>query len=367
LASAGVAEAATEAGTGMQLSHAKLDYVRRLFKDIIGIPEPPNLDVFLAVLQGLGADVLDEDGWRKIGGDLHPFLLPLAAFGTLDDDVEVIGLLFRQPNGAPLPANLYQVITQKPRKSLRLDLKAVDIPKYIARAAEEANFRKDKQDMPIIEATRDAYDIKFKGNDRFALDKWLLLEVGAFPEIYKNLCGEHVSRGDVKTGLVIADTMRDTFGAAWGFPHAFVCRVMKDNEDSLSFKNADGQTVKREQEAEHSAQRCFTAGYPLWSLEDEGDSIEDLLLKAQMPRLGSLDMLRVFYLKRASDEQRAAVRTGSISNGCAALAKAQALMDAVCCGHKSFNGIRLELINLYEEVPGCEPLVEMIGHFRRKE
>jgi len=49
-----------------------------------------------------------------------------------------------------------------------------------------------------------------------------------------------------------------------------------------------------------------------------------------MPKLGSVDDLRVFYLRRATDDQRAAVRTGSLSLGCATLAKAQALMDAVC-------------------------------------
>ena len=44
------------------------------------------------------------------------------------------------------------------------------------------------------------YEVRFKGQDRTALDKWLLLEasdgysffisqVGAFPDVYENLAG----------------------------------------------------------------------------------------------------------------------------------------------------------------------------------
>lgn len=243
-----------------------------------------------------------------------------------------------------------------------MTLMSLDIPKYIAKRSEEANFSNSKSDLPVIEATKDAYEVKFKGTDRTALDKWLLLEVGAFPDVYKNLAMEHLDAGDHKTGLVIADTMRDAFGTIWGFPHAFVTRVMRENMHKFEFMSAKGDVETRDLEADHSAQRCFTVGYPLWTLEEEGDSIEELLLEAKMPRLSNLDDLRVFYLKRAADDQRASVRTGNISLGCAAVAKAQALMDAVCCGHKSYKGIRQELIELYDEVPGCEPLVELIAY-----
>merc|ERR1712113_109604 len=244
-------------------------------------------------------------------------------------------------------------------------LLAPDMSKHIAKRAEEAHFFQDKKDVPVIEATKDAYEVKFKGSDRTALDKWLLLEVGAFPETYKNLALEHINGGDPKTGLVIADTMRDAFGSSWGFPHAFVTRVMRENMDSLSFVDAKKNMQTRDMEADHSAVRCFTCGYPLWTLDEEDDALEDLLLEAKMERLRDLDSLRVFYLRRSNDDQRAAVRTGSISLGCAAMAKAQALMDATCCGHKSYEGIRNELSELYEEVPGAEPLVDMIHYFKK--
>jgi len=339
---------------------AKIAYIKGVFSDVLGVRKPDKLDVFLAVAQGSGYDILGEDGWRGVGGDLHPYILPLGAKGE-GEDVEVIGLIVRAPNGSFLSPNQYQVVTQKPWRSWRVNLCALDMEKYIMKRAEEANFSNSVQDQLVIESSKDLYKVRFDGASRTALDKWLLLEVGAFPEVYKNLAMEHIEGGDPKTGLIIADTMRDAFGTTWGFPHAFVCRVLRQHF------NGDGGSEDRNIEADHSAVRCFQSGYPLWTLEDDNDSLENLICEAKMPRLGSLDALRVFYIRRSTDDQRPAVRTGNISLGCAAVSKAQALMDAVCCGHKSFNTIREELRDTYDEVPGCEPLVALLEYFRKKE
>jgi hypothetical protein len=339
------------------VSAEKMDYVKGLCKNVLGVRLPTKLQVFLEVIQGSGYDVLGKDEWRSIGGDLHPLLLPLAKRGS-DDETEVMGLLVRKPNGSAIRPDEYLVVSQLPRKSKNVILIALDMERYIMKRAEEANFRKEKQDLPVIEATKDCYEVRFAGGDRTALDKWLLLEVGAFPSVYKNLAVEQLDGPDKMSGLVIAETMRDTFGTSWGFPHAFLCRTLRDHF------NGKGFFEKRELEADHCAQRCFTTGYPLWTLDD-GDSMESLLLEAKMPKLGDMDSLRVFFLKRATDDQRVALRTKQISLGCVALAKAQALMDAVCCDHKSYNGIRQEIRDLYDEVPGCEGLVDMIDYFKQ--
>jgi len=299
--------------------------------------------------------LLGRDEWRKLDGDLHPFILPLAVKGE-GTELEVMGLLVRAPNGAKLQPDTYQVVLQHPVVSMYVVHVAKNIEKYIIKRAEEATFRKEKQDVPLIEATRDVYDVRFSGSDQTALDKWLLLEVGAFPDVYKNLAMEHIKSGDFRSGLVVADTMRDAFGYEWGFPHAFCCKVLRDHF------NGKGSFEKRDLEADHCAERCFKTGYPLWTL-DEGTSLEELLCEAKMHRIGDVDSLRVFYIERSTNDQRAAVRTGSMSLGCATLAKAQALMDAVVCGYKSYKTIRKELRDLYEEVPGCEDIQEMIDYF----
>lgn len=285
----------------------------------------------------------------------------MATKGTFDDDLEVLALLIRAPNGKQLRPDEWQVVTQQPRKTKVVKLMADDISRYIVKRAEEATFRKEKQDMPIIEATKDLYEVRFQGQDQTALDKWLLLEVGAFPDVYKNLAMEHITSGDAMTGLVIADTMRETFGYTWAFPHAYVSTLLNTYFDGKK------EMEDRHIEGNHCAQQCFTAGYPLWTLEDDTDeTLNKLLGYAQMPQLGSISALRVFYLKRSTDDQRRAVRTGSISEGCVAMAKGQALMDAVVCGHKSYNGIRDELYDIYEEVPGCDPLCNLIEYFKQK-
>jgi len=334
----------------------KLAYTKQLFEDVLEVRVPKKLETCLAVFQGSGYTLLGKDEWKLIGGELHPFLLPLGTQDTPDGNIDVVGLLVRSPNGSRLNPDEFPVVSQKPRTNNQVKLIATDIDKYIMKRAEEAHFRKEKKDQPVIEATKEMYNVRFSGNDQTALD-WLLLEVGSFPDVYKHLAQEHIEGGDAKTGLVIADTMRDQFGSSWGFPHSYVCRVLRDHF------NGKADVEDRNLEADHSAVRCFTSGYPLWTLEEEGDTLEDLLLEAKMPKLGSLDSLRVFYLNRAVDDQRAAVRTGSISLGCATMAKAQALMDAVCCGHKNYSRIREELRDMYDEVPGCESLVNLIEYF----
>jgi len=355
------AAAAGFAVTEATVDAAKENYIKDLFSDVLGVRKPPKLELFLSVAQGSGWTILAKDEWRKIGGDLHAYLLPLAIKGDYDDEnIQVLGLIIRSPNGSSLQPHEYQVVTQRPKKSWKLNLVAMDMEKYVMKRAEEANFRNGKEDQPIVEATKGAYQVRFAGKDRTALDKWLLLEVGAFPDVYKNLAMEHIEGDDPKTGLIIADTMRDAFGTTWGFPHAFVTQILREHFDGR------GGSEDRAVEADHSAQRCFTSGYPLWTLEDDDTLLKDLLLEAKMPRLSSVDDLRVFYIKRSTDDQRAAVRTGNISLGCAAVSRAQALMDAVCCGHKSFDRIREELRDIYDEVPGFEPLVEMMEYFRKK-
>jgi len=319
---------------------------------------PKKLETFLNVLQADGYTILGEDEWKDLG-DLHPFLMPVATSGD-GDTIDVVGLSLRTPNGQKLRPDDYQVVTQKSRKTWKLSLMAVSMEKWISKRAEEANFNRQEKDEGVVEAVKDTYDFKFTGASRNALDKFLLLQVGAFPDIYRQLAQERIDAGDAKSGLVIADSMRDAFGTQWAFPHSYICKILRTHFDG---KEASGD-VDRGMEADHSAERCFKTGYPLWSLAEE-DDLEDLLKEANMPRLNNVADLRVFYLKRVTDDQRAAVKVGDLSDGCATVAKAQALMDAVCCGHKSYSGIRQELHDMYDEVPGCEPLVDMIRYFMR--
>lgn len=335
-------------------------YQRSLFSDVLEVKVPKQLDTFLNLLKAGDYTLLGKEDWKAIVAsgdvDLHPFILPLGTRGE-GDDLEVCGLMIRAPRGAYLAPDKYQVVSQKPRVSKNIQLIALDVDQYIKKLAEEATFRQEKQDLPIIEVVKDVYDVQFKGDSKTALDKWLLLEVGAFPEIYMNLAREHLENGDPRSALCCADTMREKFGD-WAFCHAFVSAMLRDNYGKEGFED-------RGVEAQQTAQMCLTSGYPLYTLEDGGDSLSELLAFAEVPKLPDIDSLRVFYLKRVVDDQRSAVRTGNISLGCAALGKAQALLDAVSCGHKSFNGVREEIAELYEEVPNCEPLVEMIYHFKQ--
>ncbi|CAK0905629.1 unnamed protein product [Prorocentrum cordatum] len=297
---------------------AKLEYHRKMFNDVLCVRVPRKLEVFLNVLQASGFTVLGKDDWRGLG-DLHPFMMPIATRGE-GDDADVVGLLLRTPNGQALQPDEYQVVSQKPRKTWKLVLWSLTMDKWIAKRAEEAKFENSEQDQGVLEAVKDAYDFKFKGGDRSSLNKWLLLQVGAFPDVYRQLADELLLRGDPKSALSVADTMRDAFGTQWAFPHSYQCGILRNHYNQPDSDDPERRT-DRNMEADHSAERCFKTGYPLWSLAEE-DDLEFLLGEAKMPRLEDMDSLRVFYLGRVVNDQRAAVRTGDISEGCATLAKA---------------------------------------------
>ncbi|CAE8652630.1 unnamed protein product, partial [Polarella glacialis] len=159
-----------------EVSPAKVKALKDLFTDLLDVKVPKKLEVFLSVLQASDFSILGRDEWKTIGGDLHPFIIPVATIGALDDDLQVVGLMIREPNGATLRPDAYQVVSQRPRKSKYVEFISKDVDKYIMRRAEEATFRKEKEDLPIVEATSDVYDVRFTGKDRTALDKWLLLE-----------------------------------------------------------------------------------------------------------------------------------------------------------------------------------------------
>lgn len=360
MACAAAAGAATvvEETAQAQVPEEKVKFYKNFFANVLDVKVPAKLEVLLAVLEGSGYTVLAEDEWGLIKGDLHPFVIPLARKGDFDDDAnfEVAGLMMRSATGAKLRPDEYHVVRQCPRVSQRVALMSMEADAYIMKRAEEAHFRKEVQDLPVIEATKDVYDVRFKGSDRDALDKWLLLEVGPFPDVYMNLAQSHLNKEDPKTALVIADTMRDTFGTTWGFAHAFVGQLLKDH-----FK-AQEEVEDRDMEATHCIQRCFTTNLPLWTLMDENGSVEDLLSEADVPAITDMEALRWFYTKRSTDDQRRAVRTFSITESSATLAKAQALMDTSCCGGKTFKELRPQLRDLYEEVPGTDELVALFDY-----
>mmetsp|Transcript_89819 Transcript_89819/g.159759 ORF Transcript_89819/g.159759 Transcript_89819/m.159759 type:complete len:432 (+) Transcript_89819:60-1355(+) len=347
-----------------KVAQSKVDAVKSIISNVLDAKVPEKIEVFLNVLEGSGWEVLDKDGWKTLEGDMHPFILPLARRGD-GEDLEVVGLLMREPNGKKFarPRDM-MVASQKLVKGPFVELVAMDMEKYIERRAEEAFFEKEKKDLPVIEATKDVYDIQFKGTDRAALDKWLLIEVGAFPDVHRSLLDSKLAENDPTTALIIADTMREKYGTSWCFPHQAVSWTLR------TFFNGENGTADRILEGRTTAQQCFTSGYPIWTLSPDflaKEPLLEFLQSANVPKLPDLDTLRVFYLKRVTDDQRTAVRTGSISLGMAVLAKAQGLMDSVVVGHKSFNTIRDELAELYEEVPGCEDLCDAMRYFKQPE
>ncbi|CAJ1423138.1 unnamed protein product [Effrenium voratum] len=100
---ASVTEAATE------VAPAKVKALKSLISDVLEARAPQQLETFLQVLQASGYTVLGKDDWNEIGGDLHPFLLPVATKGDFDDDLDVTALLIRSPTGQQLRPDEWQV------------------------------------------------------------------------------------------------------------------------------------------------------------------------------------------------------------------------------------------------------------------
>lgn len=174
----------------------------------------------------------------------------------------------------------------------------------------------------------------------YGVDKYILLRVGPFPDLYERMAAQHAARGDEQSALIAAEANNGKFN---GFGSTF-----RHQAKLLS------SFPKREEESRDAARMCLRMPLPsigmsqkdfrevaeLAQLADENDSDED-----------AMAALRDMYEKiRENDREEDASSTTGMTSEQAAIEEANYLLDTVALTGGKWSDVRTQLGEMYRKV-----------------
>jgi hypothetical protein len=175
----------------------------------------------------------------------------------------------------------------------------------------------------------------------YGLDKYVLLRVGPFPDLYQNLSSQHLGKGDVQAALIAAES---SSGKLPGFASTF-----------LSYAKLLQSLPNRGEESRDAARNCLRM--PLWTVgmaiedvkdvavlghvADEKDSIENVLRK-----------LETVYEKIKSAESESGNVPGDTTGAAqspaqVAIEECQAVLNRAVLQQKPWNEVRSNVAQIY--------------------
>lgn len=281
--------------------------------------------------------VVPDEGIRK---DLHPFLIPLCVDEANNTPV---GLL-RWPT-PPADFDLPVVRATRRYDGFQLELLARSAKDYIARTMATAdasgNSEWFEQIMELGDLEADAIykkgDVDASG---FGLEKFLVLRIGPFPDVYEGLAEFHAARGDSQSALITMERACQAF-PGWARSHCYHARLLS--------------RLNRPLEARDAAR--FSLQMPLWTMNDNVQEI------AELAGYQDPSSLPKIYRGLAEDERKGEIHEGKKPEQ-VALDRAAFLLDSVVARSISesstWRSVREELALRYKEarMPEIARLVE---------
>lgn len=171
----------------------------------------------------------------------------------------------------------------------------------------------------------------------YGLDKYVLLRVGPFPDLYGQMAITHKAKGDESSSLIAAEAANGKFS---GFASSFreYAKLL------VSFPN-------REEEARDAARICLRMALPsigldmehfkevsvLGQIGDESDSDEEVCAKLQ----------EMYEKLKAAEEDEQQPGTQSKTREQVAIDDANYLLDTTCLTTKDWASIRPRLADIY--------------------
>lgn len=213
---------------------------------VASFPSPPYLDAILHILQVIHGDTLMRPGDRS---GLHPFIVPLARGG----DGSVTGLL-RWPTP---PADFPMPVVRCRPGDLSVELLANSCKDYASREIAKADFGgrfEERDSIRKASSLAFAYQDGAVDESGLGLERYLLMNVAQYPDVYEGLASFHIAKGDEGSGLVACERHASVF-PGWARAHVFHADVLMN--------------LDRESEARDAAR--FGLQMPLWTAGPQED------------------------------------------------------------------------------------------------
>ena len=166
----------------------------------------------------------------------------------------------------------------------------------------------------------------------YGLDKYVLLRVGPFPDLYETMANQHLSKGDQESSLIAAEASNGKFGG-FGSTFAFYAKLL-------------GSLPQREEECRDAAR--MTLRMPLPSA---GLTRRDFVDVAKMAGFGgesddeSLANMLEMYNKIRDHEQQE--NSGDKTPKQTAMEDANYLLDVACLTGQRYGEIRDKVAEIY--------------------
>ena len=256
--------------------------------------------------------------------NLHPFLVPL----TQNTETGVITGLLRWPTP---PDDMDVPVVHTIPNDLSLTLLSPSPKAHITRAVANADFSGRSE---VCKEIRKASSLALSYQDGdvdasgLGLERFLILKVAPFPDIYEGLAEFHKAKGDTQSALVTCERAAQAH-PGWGRAHAFHARVLKEFD--------------REMESRDAARFCLQM--PLWTIGNR-ESLREMGRFAGYVDDTSLGKIyrRLYEDKRVEDIQ------GGKPPEQVALDRAAYLLDVcVAEGWESWENAKDGMAALYEE------------------
>lgn len=291
----------------------------RYLRDVANAKQPACLKGALHVLKKKGENVVAP---RQRAG-LHPFLIPL----TRTSSGTTTGLL-RWPTA---PDTMEMPIARTVPNSLALHLVAPSASAFVARAHASADYAGNVEEAQAIrtispEAELVSGEVTRSG---MALERFLVLKVDKFPDVFEGLAEFHLAKGDEASALVTCERANTLF-PGWASPHVFYAKILK--------------RLGRDCEMRDAAR--FALQMPLWTMGGTGQVQE-------MGRLAGYEddsSLGKIYQRLFEDRREKEIEEGKAPQQ-VALDRAAYFLDwMVARGESSWESVDLEqLAELYDE------------------
>lgn len=184
---------------------------------------------------------------------------------------------------------------------------------------------------------------------RYGVDKYVLLRVGPFPDIYESLALGHYKRGDESSSLIAAEAANGKI-SGFGSTFLFYARLL------ASYPN-------REEETRDAARICLRMPLPsiglglddfkeaaiLGQLAQESESNEEILAKMQ----------RMYEKMRESEQEDPTSNQGKTPEQ-VAFDEANYILDTVALTGGEWSEVRPQLAEIYKSV-GREDMASFVN------
>jgi hypothetical protein len=282
--------------------HDALTEFERYLRDVAKVPgTPANLDGALYVLTAVRGDEMCRPSDRS---GLHPFVIPLSR--TPGADGAVTGLL-RWPTPPP---DMEMPVVRCIPGDLGVELLANSCSHFVTRAlvSADSSGKSDvsaalRRSCSLAQGYADG-DVDKLG---VGVERYLLMKVGPFADVYEGLARFHLAKGDEKSCLVACERAAAVF-PGWGRAHVVHADILAE--------------VGRSAEARDAAR--FGLQMPLWTLGGR----EAVLRLGRNAGYADEKFLGKIYDRLATDERSKEIDEGK-NPAQVALDRAAYLLDSV--------------------------------------